>query len=50
MTDLIIRLVEGYGYLPIIEKDGIETYRGEYQETSGEALAKCEARLCSETD
>ena len=50
MTDLIIRIVEGYGYLPIVEVDGKEVYRGEYRETSGEALERCEARLSAETD
>ena len=45
MTDLIIRFVEGYGFLPIIEVDGEEIYRGEYQLTSEVALAKCNSFL-----
>ena len=45
MTDLIVRIVEGYGFLPIIEIDGKEVYRGEYQETAGEALVKCLVRV-----
>jgi len=40
MTDLIVRVVEGYGYLPIIVQDGKEVYRGEFQETAELALSK----------
>lgn len=36
--DIILRHVEGYGWLPIIEKDGQETYRGEYQTSPQFAL------------
>ena len=39
--DYIARLVDGYGYLPIIERDGKEIYRGEFAKTPELALAKC---------
>jgi len=39
--DIIIRVVKGYGNLPIIIEDGKETYRGEFQTTPEEALVKC---------
>ena len=45
MTDYILRFVDGLGYLPIIEIDGKETYRGEYQKTAEDALAKCDERM-----
>lgn len=45
MTDIIIRYVEGYNYLPIIQKDGKEIYRGEFQDTPLGALNKCTAFL-----
>ena len=48
MSDLIIRRVNGYGYLPIIKLDGKETYRGEYQETPEEALNKIKARIAKQ--
>jgi hypothetical protein len=41
MIDMIVRVVEGYGYLPIVEVDGKEVYRGEYQTTANKALTKC---------
>jgi len=43
MIDYIARSVPGYGYLPIIEEDGVEIYRGEFAETPEFALAKCTA-------
>jgi len=44
--DMIIRMVEGYGFLPIIvDADGCELYRGEFQDSSQMALVKIEARL-----
>ena len=44
MTELIIIIVPGYGYIPTIKIDGKETYRGAYQETEEDALKKCKAR------
>lgn len=38
--DIILRHVDGYGWLPIIERDGKETYRGEYQKSPQFALWK----------
>jgi len=41
--DFIIRQVNGCGFLPIVkdwDDDGKELYRGEYQDTAAEALAK----------
>lgn len=43
--DMIVRIVEGYGFLPIVEVDGKEVYRGEFQKTSAQALNKCAAWL-----
>lgn len=43
MTDMIIRYVDGYGYLPIVVVDGKEVYRGEFCDFSLVALGKCEA-------
>lgn len=39
--DYIIRKVELYGWLPIIEVDGKEVYRGSFQKTPAKALSKC---------
>ncbi len=41
MTDIIIRHVPSLGYLPILEIDGTEVYRGEYKTTPKQALQKC---------
>jgi hypothetical protein len=38
MTDIIIRFVADYGYLPIITVDGKEVYRGEFKKTAQEAF------------
>lgn len=38
--DIILRRVPRYGWLPIIEEDGKEKYRGEYQTTPAECLQK----------
>lgn len=40
--DIILRHVEGYGWLPIIERDSQELLRGEYQPTAIAALMKAE--------
>ena len=46
MTDYIIRVVPGYGYLPMIEDENGDTlYHGEFQQSAIEALEKCENRL-----
>ena len=34
------RYVKGYGWLPLLEKDGFEVYRGEFQVTPQMALKK----------
>lgn len=44
-TDLIIRCVPGYGFLPIIVKDNEELYRGEFCHSEVEALLCCIHRL-----
>lgn len=41
MKDYVIREVPGYGYLPIVQVDGVEVYRGEFKETANFALAAC---------
>lgn len=44
--DFIVRQVNGCGFLPIVKNwddDGKELYRGEYQDTAGEALTKAMA-------
>ena len=45
MVDFIIRLVPNYGYLPIIEKDGVEVFRGSFKKTSAAALETCEEHV-----
>ena len=40
MTDLIVRVVPGYGYLPIVKIDDKEVSRGEFQPSPLEALDK----------
>jgi len=45
VIDLIIRWVNGYGYLPMIKLESKETYRGEYQETAELALKKIRDRI-----
>jgi hypothetical protein len=39
-VDIIQRFVKGYGWLPLVERDGEEIYRGEFQGTPGMALEK----------
>ena len=42
--DMIIRMVDGCGYLPIIKnEDGKEIYRGEFQSSAELALVKLQA-------
>ena len=41
MIDLIVRVVPDYGYLPIVEVDGEEIYRGEFKDNAGDALTMC---------
>jgi len=38
--DIILRHVQGFGWLPIIERDGKEVYRGEFQISPQYALWK----------
>lgn len=40
MIDVVIRIVEGYGYLPIVRVDDAEIYRGEFHRTTIAALTK----------
>ena len=47
MIDIIIRVVPDYGFLPILEKDGKEVYRGEFQKTPLGAMSKCQDRIAS---
>lgn len=39
------RFVNGYGWLPLVERDGEEIYKGEFQTTPGMALEKAVAWL-----
>ena len=39
--DYIVRVVKGYGYLPIVIVDDVEVYRGEFKQSPGEALDAC---------
>lgn len=42
MTDLIVRCVGGYGFLPIVKTaDGEEIYRGEFQLNAHDAIQCC---------
>ena len=41
MKDFIVRQVDGYGYLPIIQIDSKEVYRGEFQKAEIQAFIKC---------
>ena len=40
MIDIVIRIVDGYGYLPMVRVDDAEIYRGEFQRTTIGALTK----------
>lgn len=44
-TDLIIRCVPGYGFLPIVEQDQIELYRGEFCHSEEAALDVCISQM-----
>ena len=39
--DMIVRIVVGYGHLPIVFEEGKEVYRGEFQQSAHDALDKC---------
>jgi len=41
VIDIVIRKVVGYGYLPMIQLNDIEIYRGEFQGTAEKAMKKC---------
>ena len=44
--DMIIRIVNPYGFLPLlVDASGEEKYRGEFQHTPEEALLKCRRML-----
>ena len=45
MSDCIIRIVNGYGYLPIITFNENEYYRGSFKKTISEAAAVLEEML-----
>ena len=49
-TDIIIRIVPKYGFLPIIERNGQEIYRGEFRSSVEDTLVDCLDRLCDEAD
>lgn len=39
-VDIKIRCVKGYGYLPIVDVDGEEVYRGEFKENMDRAFKR----------
>ena len=45
MKRIILTEVTGYGWLPTIEEDGKETYRGEFRGTPAEALSRAEIEI-----
>lgn len=47
MTDIIIRKVPNYGWLPIIMIDGKEQYRGEFRKTAEVALQYAQTMLAA---
>jgi hypothetical protein len=40
--EIVILYVRGYGYLPLVKQDGVELYRGEYQQSVIAAATKAE--------
>jgi hypothetical protein len=47
-TDITLRLVPGYGWLPIVLLDGAELYRGgRFQETAADALEQAERMMAT---
>lgn len=45
MTDIILRDCGRVGWLPIIERDGKEIYRGEHQDSAHRAMMMAEEWL-----
>ena len=45
MNRILLTEVQGYGWLPTIEEDGRETYRGEFYATPAEALGRAELAM-----
>jgi hypothetical protein len=46
MSDIVLRKVEGLGFLPILrDEDGEELFRGEFYQSAEAALEACQARL-----
>lgn len=45
MIDFIARVVPNYGFLPIITRDGVEIYRGEFKRDAQAAIKQCEGML-----
>lgn len=45
MKRIILTEVQGYGWLPTLEEDGKETYRGEFRDTPAEALTRAEIAM-----
>lgn len=45
MKRIILAEIQGYGWLPTIEEDGRETYRGEFRTTPAEALERAERAM-----
>lgn len=41
MIDIILRFDDDLGFLPILELNGKEKYRGEYQQNATDALERC---------
>lgn len=45
MYDMIIRYCGRYGFLPIVEQNGKELYRGEHQLSAEDALERCKVAV-----
>ena len=45
MKRIVLTEVQGYGWLPTIEEDGRETYRGEFYPSPAEALNRAELAM-----
>ena len=44
-VDVVLRIVDGCGVLPILTADGEEIFRGEYQSNAEEALSRVRANF-----
>lgn len=45
MIEVVIMVVAGHGYLPLVLQAGIERYRGEYQPSAEQALQRAQEAL-----